>query len=66
MSSEGHPPVGVEMLDVGNGNFSHFHETDGSHFHGTCWKWQNSRSGHFQMSKPISIKVSIANISGGA
>jgi hypothetical protein len=37
-------PVGVEMLDVGNGGFSHFHQTAGSHFQGTCWKWQKSRS----------------------
>ena len=26
----------VEMLDVGNGGFSHFHETAGSHFQGSC------------------------------
>jgi hypothetical protein len=27
---------------------------------------ENQASGHFQMSKPISMKLSIANISGGA
>jgi len=36
-------PVGVEMLVVGNGGFSDFHQTAESHFHGTCWKWQKTR-----------------------
>ena len=36
-------PVAVEMLDVGNRSFSHFHETAGSHFQSTCWKWQKTR-----------------------
>ena len=36
----GPSPLGVAMLDVGNGGFSHFHETAGSHFQATRWKCQ--------------------------
>jgi hypothetical protein len=36
-------PVGVDMLNIGNGAFLDFHEADGNHFQPTCWKCEETR-----------------------